>query len=57
MSIAQVTIADLARKLDCDEADIKAWFESEQCPTLMKQYDEALSVTPSSGVEKSEINY
>ena len=42
MSIAQVTIADLARKLACAEADIKAWFESEQCRKVQKQYDEAL---------------
>ena len=42
MSAQQVTIADLASKIDRPEPDIKAWFQSKQSPKVEKQYDQVL---------------
>ena len=42
MSAQQVTEADLATKIDCTEADIKAWLESKQSPRAERQYDQVL---------------
>ena len=42
MSAQQVTETDLATKIDCPEAGIKAWLKSKQSLAIEKQYDQAL---------------